>query len=137
MLSVLKIKNLALVDDLTWELGSGLIGVTGQTGAGKSMIVGASAADIVYTPLFSGVHGNYLKPSVVAAGLDPDNLPAPDPGASYRRRDDRPPAWKTIWGAGQGVGAIDAVEPVATVVARLRSEYDAARRALAESGYKE
>lgn len=103
----------------------------------KSMIVDASAADIVYTPLFSGVHGNYLKPSVVAAGLDPDNLPAPDPGASYRRRDDRPPAWKTIWGAGQGVGAIDAVEPVATVVARLRSEYDAARRALAESGYKE
>jgi nitronate monooxygenase len=101
------------------------------------MIVDASAADIVYTPLFSGVHGNYLKPSVVAAGLDPDNLPVPDPGASYRRRDDRPPAWKTIWGAGQGVGAIDAVEPVATVVARLRSEYDAARRALAESGYKE
>ena len=103
----------------------------------KSMIVDASAADIVYTPLFSGVHGNYLKPSVVAAGLDPDNLPAPEPGASYRRRDDRPPAWKTIWGAGQGVGAIDAVEPVAAVVARLRSEYDAARRALAATGYKE
>ena len=78
-----------------------------------------------------------VEREVVAAGLDPDNLPAPDPGASYRRRDDRPPAWKTIWGAGQGVGAIDAVEPVATVVARLRSEYDAARRALAESGYKE
>jgi len=103
----------------------------------KSMIVDASAADIVYTPLFSGVHGNYLKPSVVAAGLDPDNLPAPEPGASYRRRDDRPPAWKTIWGAGQGVGAIDAVEPVAAVVARLRSEYDAARRALAATGRKE
>ncbi len=103
----------------------------------KAMIVDASAADIVYTPLFSGVHGNYLKPSVAAAGLDPDNLPAPEPGASYRRRDERPPAWKTIWGAGQGVGAIDAVEPVAAVVTRLRSEYDAARRALAATGYKE
>ena len=103
----------------------------------KSMIVESSAADIVYTPLFSGVPGNYLKPSIAAAGLDPDNLPASEPGASYRRRDDRPPAWKTIWGAGQGVGVIDAVEPVADVVARLRSEYDAARRELAVSAYKE
>ena len=103
----------------------------------KSMIVDASAADIVYTPLFSGVPANYLKPSVAAAGLDPDNLPVPDPAASYRKRDDRPAAWKTVWGAGQGVGAVDSVQPVAEVVARLRSEYDAARRALAASGYKE
>ena len=103
----------------------------------KSMIVDASAADIAYTPLFSGVHGNYLKPSIAAAGLDPDNLPAPEPGASYRRRDDRPPAWKTIWGAGQGVGAIDAVQPVAAVVARLASEYHAARRALAAAAITE
>ena len=97
----------------------------------------ASAADIAYTSLFSGVHGNYLKPSIAAAGLDPDNLPAPEPGASYRKRDDRPPAWKTIWGAGQGVGAIDAVQPVAAVVARLASEYHAARRALAAAAITE
>ncbi len=104
---------------------------SGADDAYKSMIVGATAADIVYTPLFSGVHGNYLKPSIAAAGLDPDNLPVPEPGAAYRGRDDRPAAWKTIRGAGQGVGAIDAVEPVADVVARLRAEYDAARRELA------
>jgi nitronate monooxygenase len=113
---------------------------TDESSAGdayKSMIVDASAADIAYTSLFSGVHGNYLKPSIAAAGLDPDNLPAPEPGARYRRRDDRPPAWKTIWGAGQGVGAIGAVQPVAAVVARLASEYHAARRALAAAAMTE
>jgi nitronate monooxygenase len=122
----------AMGADLAY-IGTRFIATT-ESNAGedyKSMIVDASADDIVYTPLFSGLPGNYLKPSIVAAGLDPDNLPAPDPGASYRRRDDRPQAWKTVWGAGQGVGGVGAVLPVAEVVARLRSEYDAARRALA------
>ncbi|MFO0518963.1 MAG: NAD(P)H-dependent flavin oxidoreductase [bacterium] len=128
----------AMGADLAY-IGTRFIATT-ESNAGeayKSMIVDATAADIVYTPLFSGVPANYLKPSIAAAGLDPDNLPAPDPGASYRKRDERPAAWKTVWGAGQGVGAIDAVRPVAEVVARLRSEYDAARNALAASGYKE
>lgn len=100
-------------------------------GAYKAMIVGSTAADIVFTPLFSGVHGNYLKASIAAAGLDPDNLPQPEPGASYRKRDDRPPAWKTVWGAGQGVGLVDAVEPAARVIDRMKTEYAAARRLLA------
>jgi nitronate monooxygenase len=97
----------------------------------KRMIVEASAADIVYTPLFSGVHGNYLKPSIARAGLDPEHLPQPEPGGSYRRRDDRPAAWKSIWGAGQGCGTIHDVAPAAAVIARLKREYDEARRAFA------
>jgi len=97
----------------------------------KTMIVESTAADIVFTPLFSGVNGNYLKPSIAAAGLDPDHLPEPEPGASYRKRDDRPAAWKTIWGAGQGVGSVDAVEPAAHVIDRMKTEYAAARRLLA------
>ena len=100
----------------------------------KAMIVDATAADIIYTPLFSGVNGNYLKPSIAAAGLDPDNLPQPEPGGGYRKRDDRPAAWKSVWGAGHGVGTITAVESTAEVIARLRDEYTAARRALALAG---
>jgi len=96
----------------------------------KRMIVEASAADIVHTPLFSGVPANYLRGSIAAAGLDPDRLPAVD-GEGYRRREDRPAAWRQVWGAGQGVGAVKAVEPVAAIVARWREEYDAARRELA------
>ncbi|MCE2948016.1 MAG: nitronate monooxygenase, partial [Betaproteobacteria bacterium] len=109
----------AMGADLAY-IGTRFIATT-ESNAGeayKSMIVDATAADIVYTPLFSGVPANYLKPSIAAAGLDPDNLPAPDPGASYRKRDERPAAWKTVGGAGRGGGAIDAVRPVAEVVAR-------------------
>jgi nitronate monooxygenase len=97
----------------------------------KSMIVESTAADIVLSPLFSGVNGNYLKPSIAAAGLDPDNLPQPEPGSAYRKRDDRPPAWKTVWGAGHGVGSITAIEPTAQVLDRMKREYGEARRALA------
>jgi nitronate monooxygenase len=98
----------------------------------KQMIVGATAADIVYTPYFSGVHGNYLKPSIRAAGLDPDNLaPADRSQMNFDRRDERPKSWKDIWGAGQGVGNIGEVMPAREVVARLRAEYRAARRELA------
>jgi len=92
----------------------------------KRMIVESAAADIVYTPFFTGVHGNYLKPSISAAGLDPDNL-APVDKSSMNFGSGRTKAWKDIWGAGQGVGNIDDVPPVRELVARLRKEYDTAR----------
>jgi nitronate monooxygenase len=98
----------------------------------KEEILRSDAADIVYTDLFSGVHGNYLKHSVVAAGFDPLNLPKSDPkkmnfgteGGAEKK------AWRDIWSAGQGVGQIDAVAPVAQVVDRLAGEYVAARQRL-------
>jgi len=99
----------------------------------RQAIVESAAADIVYTNLFTGIHGNYLKKSVVAAGLDPDNLPSADKskmnfgsgGGSSAK------AWRDIWGAGQGVGLMDDVPSVATMVERLKAEYDAARTRLA------
>ncbi len=101
----------------------------------KEEILKAAASDIVYTDLFSGVHGNYLKHSIVAAGFDPANLPKSDPskmnfgtgGGSEKK------VWRDIWSAGQGVGQIDSVQPVAQVVAQLAEEYSAARRRLALS----
>lgn len=97
----------------------------------KQMISDARAADILYTAFFTGVHGSYLKPSVRAAGLDPDNLPAAPAGQmNYDRREERPKAWKDIWGAGQGVGNISDVPPVADLVDRLEREYCAARARL-------
>jgi nitronate monooxygenase len=94
----------------------------------KQMIVESSSGDIVYTPLFSGVHGSYLAGSIRAAGLDPDNLPATEEPGKYRSRDERAKTWKDIWGAGQGVGNIDDIPSVAELVDRLESEYRAARR---------
>jgi nitronate monooxygenase len=94
----------------------------------KEMIVACTAEDVVYTPYFSGVHGSYLKPSIKAAGLDPDDLPAAPPeGLKYRSRDERPKTWKEIWGAGQGVGNIDAVLPAREVVDRIVAEYETAK----------
>ncbi len=96
----------------------------------KRMIVDGKAADVLYTPFFTGVHGNYLKPSIVRAGLDPDNL-APVDKTSMNFGSDRPTkAWKDIWGVGQGIGNIDDVPPVHELIARLRSEYAAARARL-------
>ena len=92
----------------------------------KQCIVDSNSDDIVYSNLFTGVHGNYLKGSVRNAGLDPDNLPESDPskmnfgGASAK-------AWKDIWGCGQGIGAVDKVVPAAELVARLAREYQAAK----------
>jgi nitronate monooxygenase len=101
----------------------------------KQMIVESKADDIVYTPYFSGVHGSYLGPSIRAAGLDPDNLPLPEAKVSYRSREERPKTWKEIWGAGQGVGNIDQVLPVAALVDQLECEYrDARARIVALSG---
>ncbi len=91
----------------------------------KQMLVDTTARDIVYTNLFSGVHGNYLRPTIQAAGLDPDHLPAPDAGKTYvaGHKREKPKAWKDIWGAGQGVGAIDSIPTVAACVDRLETEY--------------
>ncbi len=88
----------------------------------KQAIVDGSSDDIVYSNLFTGVHGNYLKPSIRAAGLDPDKLPESDPSAMNFGGDAKK-AWKDIWGCGQGIGAIDQVVPAADLVARLKREY--------------
>lgn len=96
----------------------------------KAMIVESRAADIVYSNLFTGVHGNYLKGSVRNAGLDPDNLPVSDPSA-MNFGGDKTKAWKHIWGCGQGIGAVSSVTTAAELVDRLEREYLAARHALA------
>ena len=96
----------------------------------KQMIVESNSGDIVYTPLFSGVHGSYLAGSIRNAGLDPDNLPVDAGPGGYRSRDERPRTWKEIWGAGQGVGNIHDVPAVAELVDRLEAEYHAARQRL-------
>lgn len=95
----------------------------------KQAIVDGTSDDIVYSNLFTGVHGNYLAPSIRAAGMDPDNLPESDP-SKMNFGGDAKKAWKDIWGCGQGIGAINAVTSTADLVARLRSEYEAARARL-------
>ena len=97
----------------------------------KKCIVECSSDDIVYSNLFTGVHGNYLAPSIRNAGLDPDNLEHSDPtkmsfGSDYGAKK----AWKDIWGCGQGIGAVKEVTSVARLVDRLEREYDAARTRL-------
>ncbi|MGR6776730.1 NAD(P)H-dependent flavin oxidoreductase [Sphaerotilus sulfidivorans] len=99
----------------------------------KQCVVDSNSDDIVYSSLFTGVHGNYLKPSIRAAGLDPDHLPESDPSAMNFGGDAKK-AWKDIWGCGQGIGAINAVVPAAERVARLRREYEAARARLCGLG---
>jgi nitronate monooxygenase len=99
----------------------------------KEAIVSGVADDIVYTNLFTGVHGNYLRPSIVNAGLDPDNLPESDPskmnfgsGSAGKAK-----AWRDIWGSGQGIGAVKSVLPAGELVDRLAQEYEAARKRIA------
>jgi nitronate monooxygenase len=95
----------------------------------KQAIVDGTSDDIVYSNLFTGVHGNYLKPSIRAAGLDPDNLPESDP-SKMNFGGDAKKAWKDIWGCGQGIGAIDRISPAGELVQRLADEYEVARRRL-------
>ena len=102
------------------------------TDANKQCIIESTGEEIVYTNLFTGVHGNYMKRSIAAAGLDPDALPEADKskmnfgsGGNMKVK-----AWRDIWGAGQGVGQIHDAPPAAEIVARLKAEYDAARAAL-------
>jgi len=101
------------------------------TDAYKQAIVDAHANDIVYSNYFTGIHGNYLKSSIAAAGMDPDNLPVADPSKmDFEKASTGAKAWKDIWGAGQGVGSVKAVEPVAVVVDRLEREYRDTKAAL-------
>jgi nitronate monooxygenase len=96
----------------------------------KQALVEGSAADIVYSSLFTGVNGNYLRASIKAAGLDPDHLPEGDVN-TMNFHEGATKAWKDIWGAGQGIGAIRSVLPASDLVARLRHEYAAARKKVA------
>ncbi len=95
----------------------------------KQAIVEASSDDIVYSNLFTGVHGNYLAPSIRNAGLDPENLPESD-ASKMNFGGDAKKAWKDIWGCGQGIGAVKSVVPTADLVARLQREYEEARARL-------
>ena len=95
----------------------------------KQAIVDSNSDDIVYSNLFTGVHGNYLAPSIRAAGMDPDNLPESDP-SKMNFGGDKSKAWKDIWGCGQGIGAVSKVQSTADFVAQLRREYAEARLSL-------
>jgi len=99
----------------------------------KQMVVAASASDIVYSNLFTGVHGNYLRPSIVAAGLDPDNLPISDSSQMNFGSDGsrKVKAWRDIWGCGHGIAAVKDVPSAGELVQRLADGYEAAKRALA------
>ena len=99
----------------------------------KDMIVESSGEDIVYSNLFTGVHGNYLRPSIVRAGMDPDNLPVSDPSAMNfgSGGNQEAKAWKDIWGCGQGIGAIDQILSAGELVAKFAEEYEAAKAELA------
>lgn len=100
--------------------------------AHKQCVVDCNSDDIVYSNLFTGVHGNYLRPSIVAAGFDPDKLPQSDPSQmNFSEMANGKKAWKDIWGCGQGIGAIDRVGPTAELVARLRREFEAAHERVA------
>ncbi len=118
----------AIGADLAY-VGSAFIATheAGADDAYKRMIVAGTADDVLYTRYFSGVLGNYLKPSIRAAGLDPDDLPEVSASAMDFGK---PRTWKDIWGAGQGIGAVDGIVGAAERVARLKQEYDAARRRL-------
>jgi nitronate monooxygenase len=114
-------------------VGSAFIATTEANAAQpyKDMIAGSGAEDIVYSNLFTGVHGNYLKASIRAAGMDPDNLPESDPTKMNFGTDEssdraKPKAWKEIWGSGQGIGSIKKIVTVSELVARLMKEYDEA-----------
>jgi nitronate monooxygenase len=98
----------------------------------KQCIVDSNSDDIVYSSLFTGVHGNYLKPSIRNAGMDPDHLPESDPSKMNfgGGEGSKSKAWKDIWGCGQGIGAVKAVQPAGELVARLRREYEAAKARL-------
>ncbi|RIX31507.1 NAD(P)H-dependent flavin oxidoreductase [Sphingomonas edaphi] len=93
----------------------------------KRGICESGAADIVSSALFTGINGNYLRASILAAGLDPDNLPQPGPDAMNFQSASGAKAWRDIWGSGQGIGVVDQVRPTADLVARLAREYEQAR----------
>ena len=119
----------AMGADLAY-LGSAFIATeeANAVDAYKQMIVESGADDIVYSNLFTGIHGNYLKGSVEAQGMDPNALPESDASAmNFASGSSKPKSWKDIWGAGQGVGAVHEIAPASEVVARLTREYEAAK----------
>jgi nitronate monooxygenase len=123
----------ALGADLGY-MGSPFIATTEANAqpAYKDMIVASGAEDIVTSSLFTGVSGNYLKPSIANAGLDPDDLPTADASSmNFSQGSSKPKAWKEIWGAGQGIGMVDAVTDTAALVDRIDREYRAAGQRLA------
>jgi len=93
----------------------------------KQCIVTSNSDDIVYSNLFTGVHGNYLAPSIRKAGMDPDNLPESDP-SKMNFAGDKTKAWKDIWGCGQGIGVIDKVQSTAELIAQFKREFEAAKK---------
>ena len=97
----------------------------------KQGIVAGRAGDIVNSNLFTGIHGNYLRASIIAAGLDPEKLPEAGPEAMNFQSATGAKAWRDIWGSGQGIGAIDAVLPAGELIARLAREYQAAKARIA------
>ncbi|MFZ2030014.1 MAG: nitronate monooxygenase family protein [Vitreimonas sp.] len=122
----------AMGADLAY-MGSAFIATTEANApeAYKQMVVDSAAGDIVYSNLFTGVHGNYLKGSIVAAGLDPANLEQSDATKmNFGGGSSKAKAWKDIWGAGQSVGGVHEIMPTADFIARLKREYDEARRGL-------
>ncbi|MDB5424854.1 MAG: 2-nitropropane dioxygenase, partial [Phenylobacterium sp.] len=102
--------------------------------ANKQCIIDSTGEEIVYTNLFTGVHGNYLRPSIVASGLDPDDLPRSDASAMNfgSGGNQKAKAWRDIWGCGQGIGAVKDIPSAAELVARLSAEYEQAKAELAE-----
>ena len=101
----------------------------------KHMIVASSAEHIVTSSLFTGISGNYLKPSIARAGMDPDDLPQGEAAQmSFREGASKAKAWKDVWGSGQGIGAVREVVPAGALVDRMEREYHAARRALLNDG---
>lgn len=97
----------------------------------KEMIVQSSAKDIVYSNYFTGIHGNYLRPSIEAAGMDPDHLPEADPSKmDFQKATTGAKAWKDIWGCGQGIGAVKEILPAGQLVERWIEQYKAAKSAL-------
>jgi nitronate monooxygenase len=98
----------------------------------KKMLEESAAADIVYSSLFTGVHGNYLKPSISNAGMDPDNLPSADKSSMNfgSGGNTKSKAWKDIWGSGQGIGRIYDSPPVSELVYRIKDEYEQAKEEL-------
>ena len=103
----------------------------------KQSIVDSNSDDIVYSNLFTGVHGNYLAPSIRAAGMDPDNLPEGDVKTMNFAGGEgsKSKAWKDIWGCGQGIGTLDKVQPAGEFIGQLKREYAAAKKRLAEREY--
>ncbi|KZL21227.1 L-lactate dehydrogenase [Pseudovibrio axinellae] len=124
----------AMGADLAY-IGSAFIATTEANAeqAYKQMIVDSSAQDIVYSNLFTGVHGNYLAPSIEKAGMDPQNLPEGDVKTmDFNKVENKPKSWKEIWGCGQGIGSIKTIGSAGELVAKFSNEYAAARNTLLE-----